>query len=362
MKPVATANSEISKILILVVKRVGEILLTTPAIRAFHKAFPDAQIDVVVDQPVQDVLEGIPYIHQLIRLDPERTPLKLVSAAIHLRKARYDITVDFLANPRTAFLSLIANAPVRIGLDKRIRKWAYNHYLCPSPEATSYVPDVRLNALRILGLDTDGTVLDFRISKEGREQGQQMLEDARIGASDSYVAVAPISLRAYKRWPPDHYAAVADHLIRERQCKVVLVGGPGEYRFLESTHEFMRERAAALLELRDLDSLAYILSQSALYIGNDSGIKHLASAVRVPTLTMFGPSNPAEWNEPDDPRHVVLWKEISCREPKCWQTCRYGYRCLELVTVDDAIQAADRLLAEAGTLKQQDTVRSVGTN
>lgn len=361
MDPIPIANSKVSKILILVVKRVGEALLTTPAIRAFHKAFPDAQIDVVVDQPVQEILEGNPYIHRLIRLDPERTPLQLVSTAVRLRRARYDITVDFLANPRTAFLCLIASAPVRIGLDRRIRKWAYNHYLHPSPEATPYVPDVRLNALRILGADTDGIAMDFRISEDGRSQGNQLLADAGIKTSDSYVTMAPISLRAYKRWPPEHYAAVADHFIREHQRKVVLLGGPGEYRFLEHTGALMEEHAAALIEFRDLDSLAYVLCRSLLYFGNDSGIKHLASAVRIPTLTIFGPSNPAEWNEPDDSRHVALWKQISCRKPKCWQNCRYGFRCLELVTVSDAIRAAERLLSGAETMRQQNAVDSGST-
>ncbi len=353
---ISAANKEISKILILVVKRVGEVLLTTPAIRAFYKAFPGAQIDVVVDQPVQDVLEGNPYIRRLIRLEPERTPLQLISTALRLRRARYDITVDFLANPRTAFLCLAASAPVRIGLDKRIRKWAYNHYLYPSPAATPYVPDVRLNALRILGADTDGMEMDFRISREGRARGKQLLADAQITPSDSYVTMAPISLRSYKRWPLENYAAVADHIIREHQRKVVLLGGPGEYRFLERTSALMQEKAAALIAFRDLDSLACVLSRSALYIGNDSGIKHLASAVRIPTLTIFGPSNPAEWNEPDHLRHVALWKQISCRAPKCWEHCRYDYRCLELVTVGEATRAADRVMAEAETSRQQDVV------
>jgi len=340
-----TYGLPIDSILILVVKRVGEILLTTPAIRAFRKAFPKATIDVAVDAPMKDLLEDNPAINHLILLDPSKT-FDTLAWARRIRKRRYDLTVDFLANPRSAFLSLASGARLRIGLDKRVRRRAYHRYIEPSPAAASYVPDVRLNAVRMLGYEPDGVAMDFFPSDEGRRAGEQRLTEAGIGSSDRFAAMAPLSMVPHKLWPPEHFARVADTLVREHRLPVVLVGGPNEYHFLEETRAHMAERPAALLEFQDLNTMGYVLSRACCYIGNDSGVRHLASAVRIPTVTVFGPTNPREWNELEDPRHPALWKEVSCRAAKCYIDCPYGYQCLDLVTPADVLEAVRPLLPE----------------
>ena len=333
----------VHSILILVVKRVGEILLTTPAIRAFRKAFPEAVIDAAVDASMKDLLEGNPSINHLLLLDPGR-PLDPLAQARRIRKRRYDMTVDFLANPRSAFLSLMSGATLRIGLDKRVRRRAYHRYIEPSPEATTYVPDIRLNAVRMLGKEPDGVEMDFFPGEEGRHSGDQLLAGAGINDSDRFAAIAPISMVPHKLWPLENYAKVADTLIRKHDLPVVFIGGPNEYHFLERTRAKMAERPAALLEFHNLNTMGYVLSRALCYLGNDSGVRHLASAVRVPTVTIFGPTNPREWNELEDPRHPALWKEVSCRASKCYVGCPYDYRCLDLVTPAEVLEAVETLL------------------
>lgn len=342
---VETYGLPVESILILVVKRVGEILLTTPAIRAFRRAFPEATIDVAVDAPMKALLEDNPAINHLILLDPSRATDTLAWAR-RIRKRRYDLTVDFLANPRSAFLSLASGARLRIGLDKRVRRRAYHWYVGPSPAASSYVPDVRLNAVRMLGFEPDGVAMDFFPGEEGRQAGEQRLTEAGIKNSDRFAAMAPLSMVPHKLWPLENFARVADTLIRDHHLPVVLLGGPNEYHFLEETWARMQERPAALLEFRDLNSMGYVLSRACCYIGNDSGVRHLASAVRIPTVTVFGPTNPREWNELEDPRHPALWKEVSCRAAKCYVDCPFEYHCLDLVTPAEVLEAVEPLLPE----------------
>jgi len=323
---------------------VGEVLLTTPAIRGFHEAFPDAEIDVVLDKAVEDVVSGLPYVHNIVTLDQNHSTGNLIKTGLELRRSGYDISVDFLANPRSAFLSLLTNAPVRIGLEKRIRKWVYKDYIRPSPEATPFVADIRLNALRLLDLNVPDLHMDFQIREDGVQNGERHLSEAGIAKNESFVAFAPVSLRVYKRWAPSSFAAVADYITKEHGIRVTLIGGPGEKEFLEETAASMKEKPAGIFELHDLNTMGYLLKRSLFYIGNDSGVRHLASAVQIPTLTIFGPSNPENWNEPDDPRHIALSKSISCRAPKCHRDCRYDYHCLNLVTVEEAKNAVDKII------------------
>lgn len=149
------------RVLVLVVKRVGEILVTTPLIRALKKAYPHGEITVVVDQGYEEILAGNPYVHRVFTLDPRDSPVAFLRKSVKLARIKFDVTVDVLANPRTAFISLISGAPLRFGPNRRIRKWAYNRTLPSSGESSAYIVDQRLSVVKELIGETDGVGLDI---------------------------------------------------------------------------------------------------------------------------------------------------------------------------------------------------------
>lgn len=338
-------DQQMANILVLVVKRVGEILVTTPSIRALRKAYPKAEITVVVDESYHDVLAGNPHLNHIFLLDPRDSPLAFLKKAFALRNKKFDITIDYLANPRSAIISLLSGAPIRIGLNKRYRRVAYNQYIPSYPDVTPYIADHRINAIRALGKQSDGPEMDFFIDDEALARGRQILAQHGIGEGKPYITVSPVSLVTSKLWSFESYAKVVDYLLLVKKQKVVLVCGPGEIHFLEKVQSHMEDEPTALIEFHQLKVLGYVLQQGAFHVGNDGGIKHLASAVDTPTITIFGPGPGKEWNEYRDPRHVVLQKEISCRKYRCDRDCPHLYKCLDLVEFQDVKQAIDSFLS-----------------
>ncbi|MCK4578719.1 MAG: glycosyltransferase family 9 protein [Candidatus Marinimicrobia bacterium] len=339
-----TKTTEIQRILVLVLKRIGEILLTTPAIRALRKAYPGAEITAVVYRPFKDVLEGNPNIDQLIVLEPDAGNYAFIRQAWRLRQKRFDLVLDFLALPSSALITLMSDAPIRVGLPRRHRKYAYNRYIPYEMGNTPYAADRRLNAVRMLGLPDDGIAMDFSIDENSAARGDELLDRNGLGAGDRFAVVAPLAGQAWKLWPFERYAQVADYLADEHSLPVVLICGPGEYHYVEQVLRHTRSTPAAAIEFTDLNIMARVLSRALFYVGNDGGVKHLASAVGTPTVTIFGPAYAHKWNEPDDPLHQMLWQEIDCRGRRCFRECSRNYECLTMISAEDTCSGIDRLL------------------
>ncbi len=334
----------VSNILVLILKRVGEILVTTPAIRSLRKAYPNAKITVVIDKDYEDVLSGNPNIDKLFLLYSNGSIKNLLKSALILRSEKYDITIDFLANPRSAFITMLVRSPIRIGLKKRIRRIAYNYVIRPFPDVTSYIAGYRLNALRLLNKKTDGTFTDFFITEQAEQVGKEILIKNGIREDDIFITISPVSLQKYKLWSFENYAKVADYILEKHSYKVVLVCGPAEFNFLEKVKSYMKYQPAAMIDFNQLKVFGYVLKRSILHLSNDGGIKHLASAVRTPTITIFGHVNAKRWNEENDPLHIALCKNIDCRKFRCYRNCKYNFSCLNLIEFQDVKRSIDLLL------------------
>lgn len=341
-------RENIRNILVIAVKRVGELLVTTPMIRALKKSFPNSKVYVVCDDNFADVLRRNPYIDSLELLYPNTKPRQVLKMARYLRKQDISVAIDVLANPRSAFLTRASGASIRIGPEKRVRKLAYTHYLEASPDATPYVADLRINAARLIAATSDGVDLDFFTSPDGEAQAIQLLAENQIAPQDTYIAFAPISLRDYKRWPFQYFAQVADTLRDQYNLPIVLVAGPGESPQLEQMQREMESPPDALIECQSLDVLGSLLKLSELVIANDIGIKHLAVAVKTKTVAIFGYGDRLQW-DPNDQNHISLSAAVSCRKPNCYRTCKFQYRCLSMVKPEEVIASAKSLLDNTGS-------------
>jgi len=335
---------KIEHILVFALKRVGEILVTTPLIRGLAKSYPNANIEVVIDNYYKDVLLKNPYIDALHLLRPHEKPLQIFEKAREFNARSYSITIDVLANPRSAFLTLAAHAPVRIGLNKRVRKYSYNRYFNSFPRATRYVADRRLNALRLLGKEPDGLKLDFFVAASGRRRGRKLLSQNGIDPDRPFITASPVSQKHYKLWPYDSFAIVLENIQFEYGLPIVLLCGPGEYHHLDKMDKAMRNAVDAKIECLSFDILGAILAHSSLLIANDSGIRHLAMATDTPTIGIFGSGNKYRWTPPSHPYHQALSAPLGCRQSKCHRTCQFEYKCLEMVTPSEVFEVSRSIL------------------
>jgi ADP-heptose:LPS heptosyltransferase len=317
-------------------------VLCTPAIRAAKEQYPNAQIDFLAEYPAEETLRNHPTITKLW-VAPMRGLAGFVDLLRKLRLERYDLVIDFFSNPRSAQFVFFTGAKVRAGLKRRGRSWAYtHHFIEEESDRASYAVDLRLDMIKLLGITPGSRHLDIYSDENDREAKAKAnnLLDSLTGV---VVAVATGSANAAKRYPADLTSQTIE-LLRASHMEVVLTSGPGEGEFAKRILGKLSKPVPHYADAR-VPELAALYRHCSLYIGPDSGPKHVAVACGIPTVTIFGPGNPDNWNDKENQRNVVLAAPCSFR-PKCdeLECARLGH--IATITPREILGAALKLLLE----------------
>jgi ADP-heptose:LPS heptosyltransferase len=326
--------------LFIQLRRIGDVLMCTPAMRAFNRTYPDCQLDFLTELP--DVLEGNPHISKLIPVDRSKEynvayQFKLIRG---IRKRQYDLVVDFFANPRSAYYSYLSRAPIRLSYGFGHRRWAYNLVPAKMAEA-AYAASDRLNLLKAVGVNETDPRLDFYYSEDDRGFADQL---CRMAGGEKIITISPVSRRQFNRWPLENYARLADLLAREYDAMIFLLAGPGEEMIAERLAEMM-QAGSIVPRVTRLGQLGAIFNTAMLHIGNDNGPKHIAVACDTPTFTIFGPHSPVSWTFPDPSRHGFITPAEVCMECSSGKH-RNKTNCIELIPIE-AVLPKIRILANA---------------
>jgi ADP-heptose:LPS heptosyltransferase len=291
------------KILVAQLYRIGDVLLTTPAVREIKKSFPNAEVDFLAEKPAAGILSGNPDIHELLVYDKQH-PWAMIKT---IRSRRYDWVIDFLGTPRTAILTALSGAKMRAGLARVFHNWAYNRKLPSLPEPL-YVAEEKIRLLEPLGVKFTGDLhAQIKIPNTSRLWADNFYETQK-NIKRPLIALSPVSRRHYKRWPLDRFAALSDRLISELNCAVLLLWGPGEKEVALSVSSRMKNAPMISLETKSLLDLAALMQRADLFVGNDNGVKHIAAASGIPTFTIYGDNSPISWTYPDSNRHRFIQK------------------------------------------------------
>ena len=299
-------SSPPEKILVLQLRRLGDVLLTTPLLRALHHLYPAARIDFLTEPSNHVVLAGNPHLTRVWPYPRSGAVPVVLSLSRALAAERYDLSVDTLGDPRSAWIGLLAGAKLRVGFDVRIpRRWSYHHVVHRDPR--KYTVDRKLDLVRWLGEVPRDLRPEYRVPEEARREAKALL-GGRLGGR-RVAAVSPVSRKAPKRWEPRAFAAVADELAG-RGFAILFLCGPGEEAQVAGVTDAMHRRAEAEGPLApSIPVLAALIESAAALVGNDNGMKHLAVAVGTPTVTVHTVSRARSWNPPDDPRHEAVETE-----------------------------------------------------
>jgi heptosyltransferase-3 len=335
------------KILLIQLRRIGDVLMCTPALRALRARYKDSYIAFLTEEESSDLLSLNPYLNQVLVLDKKRykNPFYPVKKIWEMRKSSFDLAIDFFGNPRSAYFSFLSGAKQRVGYGYPLRRYFYN-MIIKDDEIPKYAAQSRLDALKILGIENGGLGLDFFISDEARLFAKKFFEENEIDSKNFLISLSPISRRHFNRWALERYARLADWLISQFDAKIILVWGPGEKGVVEKVKHFMKKDPIISWETKGLFELGAILERCDIHIGNDNGTKHIAVAMGKPTITIYGPHSPISWTPPDFSRHKFVKKEVDC--PDCNRIkhkCTKLY-CLDLIKVEDVQRTFVKLLGE----------------
>ncbi|MDD5492090.1 MAG: glycosyltransferase family 9 protein [bacterium] len=324
-----------AKILVIQLRRIGDVLLTTPVVRALRRKFTEAQIDFLVEKPGAEILAGNPYINNLLLYD-KKDQVQWVRA---IRAAKYDLILDYLGNPRTAWIVGLSGAKHRLGFKRPGRDFVYSVKMNPDP-VPKYVPAHKLDLLRPLGIETNNINLDLTISPAAKERIQNFLAKEKITNTDMLVGISPTSRRQTRRWLKQGFAEIADLLMQKYKAKVIFLWGPGEETYIDDIISLMKKRPLKSPALTIAESLA-LTSVLKLFIGNDNGPMHIAQGLKVPSVVIFGPTQSANWNEPG-PNNIAVKADVTCLEcnkQECADLC-----CMERITVPMVEEAIKKVV------------------
>jgi len=340
------------RILVIRRKAIGDVLVSLPLVQGLADRWPGAAIDFVVDEAAAAVVFDIDLIDRvLVYPGREIRSAGWASAAVTtwdwlcgLRRGDYDLVIDLMGTPQTAAWSRWTGAPIRVGRARRGRAWAWTHRL-PARGGSRFAGEVFLDALRILGVDP------------GPWKPTPAFADLRWqGPGSSTVMLNPSATWSAKAWPARCFAELGRSL-RRRGHRVLVAWGPGEE---ESRDHIVRlsDGAVEALPPTDLRELCEQLCSSELLVTTDNGPKHLAVAHGVPTLTLFGSTNPQGWQPPLS-RHRWLTHSVDCHPCDLRECPVAGHPCLDELASSTVEEAA---LAQLAWLRSGDRVnrREIG--
>lgn len=335
-----------ARILVHEVNWLGDLVMTLPTLRALRLAFPDSSISVMVDRRLAEFFDGIEWIDEIIgfeRASRGSSLREMLRLAARLKERRFDLAVILPNSFVSALRVALARIPVRAGFAGDGRGWMLTRSAVAGPAlAKRHQVHYWLEMLTVtLGIYGDPHPVALRAAPRHLIRMREWLA-IRRRENSRLVAIAPgAAYGAAKEWPQDHYAALVS-VLSSRGVQCVLIGGPAEVKRCEAIAAAGGRGAIVAAGRTNIGELIALLSLCNGFVGNDSGAAHLAAAIGIPTIAIFGSTSPQRTG-PLGPRTQILYQGLAC-SPCLARTCRFGhYNCLREILPDQVIAALENL-------------------
>jgi predicted lipopolysaccharide heptosyltransferase III len=353
------------RVLLIRLRLIGDVVLSTPVIRALRRAFPDATLSYLVERDAAAVVSGHPDLNQIIvveRTQGARRILDDLQLAWQLRRARYDVVIDLHGGPRSSWLTWATGAPQRIGYDIPGRHWMYTRTVSRARELRPR--HSVMNQWDLLSGIEGWTPEEALPERDAVAMAVDPAADRRIGARLQSAGVTPAhhlivihvsASNPFRRWPEPAFAEVVASLVSQApDRRIVLSSGPSDRlaadRIVASARALLPAEAhSRIVDFGEFDlaELRALVARSRLFIGGDTGPLHVAATTEAPIVAIYGPTLPARstpWRSPSIPTTSIEIEGLPCR-PCDQRVCAPGdYRCLTAIKPADVLVAAERLL------------------
>ena len=324
--------AEPQRILVIGLSNIGDAILMSPVIQRLHHRFPEARLTLLVGERAQPLFDQDPRVHELWCSDDFRGPLGRLKLAGRVRALRPDLLIDL----RQTLLPLVwkpwralryARRPPTTILHKRQQHlW---RLACQSGQSPA-------------GDDGLSWQPSLWISTQERDYVAGLLQRWSIQPELPIVIICPGARSHIKRWPAERFAQVADRLIEEQRVEVLFSGEPDEGPIIKEILAAMRQRGHSAVGSVTIRQLGALMEHARLVITNDSASLHMACAVGVPVLAIFGPTDERKYG-PTGPQDRVVRRRLFCAP--CEQAlCRFSHECMRFIPAEEVYAAAVELL------------------
>jgi predicted lipopolysaccharide heptosyltransferase III len=299
-------------ILLIQLKRIGDLILTTPAIAAVREKFPTARITLVISDDCKALAPAIRGVDRLLVMPRGFAGIRTLAA---VARGGFDYCVDFTRNDRSAMLVLLSRAKkrvvsFRIKVRSKFRTRFYNEFV-PHRMRDMHTVDYHLALLAPLGIENASAAIDLALPETATTTAQQLLESQNLGRP--FVIFHPGSARPEKFWDAHRWSEVINHAAERHDVDLVLTGGPStlEQIHIDDIKSKVRQPVVDLSAKTDLLTLAALIARARLLITVDSAPMHLAAGTRTPQVILFGPTNPFHWRPRESPALILQGDSVS---------------------------------------------------
>ncbi len=352
-QPLAPARwdwSKVERVLIVRLRSIGDTVLATPALRALRKFLPDARIDILLESWVAPVLDGFADVDNIITVE-RGSPMSRARVLRELRATRYDVAFNFHGGTTATLLVRATGARHRVGYANYQYKGFYNHAAPPSAQLwqreKTHSVEQQLALLGWTGVPvTDRPPTHLAVTKQAAASVAAKLHAVDVDEATPFALVHPAAAFDSKQWAGENFARVAEELAA-RGIRSIAVAAPDETETVKRVVENSRAPINAFTNL-SLQEITALAARARIFVGNDSGIAHIASAVSTPSVVIFGSSNIAHWSPWAVAPAEIVREEMACA-PCPGYTCPEFElpQCIRRVPIERVTAAIERVLKQS---------------
>ena len=327
---------KINKVLFINGNAVGDVILSTAIIKAFHEQFPKSKITFLVRQETASLVERLPFIDEVVCYEKKDSVLPVVK-----KIWRYDIAICLDFKYRSAVMPFLAWIPIRAGLAHKRKLFLSHSVIRDINEENIYETQNFAGIIeRSIGIKLSGDLHTLYVSP-ATEVEQAKVKDLlqNIAPTKLKIAIAPFSSNDAKNWSFESYKLLIEKLKQQYEVEFLLLGSKGDKERCTFDVAYMHD----LRGQTTLTEVAEVLRQSDYFIGNCSGPLHMAAAAKLPIIALYGSTSAKHWAPCN--KTVVLQHEIDCSPcDRKGYACEKNHECMKLITVDEVYRACEQMI------------------
>ena len=344
-KPIDWASVE--RVLVVKLRSIGDTVLATPSLMALRRFLPEAQIDILLEDWVAAVLDGFDVIDNVISIGNGMA--ERIRVARELRRQKYDVAFNLHGGTTATFLTRASGARHRVGLENYQYSFLYNHLLSSPVDfwerSDLHSAEQQLALLGSVGVPvSDPPRTRLAVTQEALASIEEKMVKAGSSASDRLALLHPSTAFFTKQWPVTNFAETAEYLAGIG-FSVAAIASKNENAVL---HELITRASVPISVFDDfsLPEITALSSKATVFVGNDSGIAHIAAAVGTPSVVIFGSSNRVHWRPWTDAPNEIVFTPFDCQPCPGYECKVYGTpRCILEVPPSAVFTALERVLS-----------------
>ena len=366
----------VRRVLVVRLRSIGDTVLSTPSLIALKKFLPEAQIDILLEDWVAPVLEGFDAVDHVLTVGKDAK--SRIKTAWQIRQNKYDVAFNLHGGTTATFFVRASGAKHRIGYKNYQYSFLYNHLLASSADfwqsEKTHSAEEQLALLGFVGVPVSDRPksclivteealksVEIRLKEVFTAEAQRSAEFAQSFSrrssgenprlcGEEFALFHPAAAFDTKQWATENFARIAEFLFN-KHLQTIAVATKNERGVLEKLLETSAVPIAIFDDLT-LPEITALASKAKIFVGNDSGIAHIAAAVQTPSIVIFGSSNINHWRPWTNARHEIVFEKMPC-QPCAGYFCKeFGEpECIRRVSIENVIDAIEKVLVDEITLK-----------